>query len=352
MDSITQQRKDVDLFFRTSIMCKDIIKYFNDLEDGLEPKQSLAVISLQILQLEKNVKKLMLSPYYAGDSELQNMYDDVLYLKYQKDRLTWYNDLQAVKPWILETYNNFVMSKGWSNNTITMKSVDGFITYILGFDHINMYRNIIKRLLLKQMTPNMLYRTVNGVITVYDSRLYESYNIHEGFNNPFNNSNRNNADSDSETAASVHKLSLNNCNIVSIYDKIKIKEVKPWKCNTKDKLYVKDHRVYSTRIFVPGDIVEECPVQLIGTDALYSRDIRDISFEIDPEKRLYGIPYGLANIYRNSDDSHTDGNIDYEYDPKEGLIRIYALRKIRKNEELIFRVNPNVQIYKDFSLNN
>lgn len=347
MNSVDQRKKDVNLFYSTSILHKKIVEYFNNLEDGLEPNQSLAVISLQILQLEKNIKKLMISPYFAENSDLHDMYDDVLYLKYQKDRLTWYNDLQAVKPWILETYNNFVMSKGWSNNTITMKSVDGFITYILGFEHINMYKNIIKRLLSKQMTPNMLYRTVYGVITTYKSDLYESYNIHEGFNNPFNNN-----QSDLKTNTSTHKLSLNNYDMVPVYDKIKIKGVRPWKCNMRDKLYVKDHKVYSTRIFVPGDIVEECPVQLLSTDALYSRDIRDISFEIDPEKRLYGIPYGLANIYRNSDDTRTDGNIDYEYDPKEGLIRIYALRKIRKDEELVFRVSPTVQIYKDFSLNN
>lgn len=58
---------------------------------------------------------------------------------------------------------------------------------------------------------------------------------------------------------------------------------------------------------------------------------------IDSSKRLFGIPMGMATVARTSSEARKDPNIDYEFDPENGnKIIIYATKKIKRGEELIF----------------
>ena len=117
---------------------------------------------------------------------------------------------------------------------------------------------------------------------------------------------------------------------------IKISKVRLWDGNTTDKIYFDKGRMRAGRFYAPGDTIEVCPVRLIQDDDLYSRNVRDIAFMIDSEKRIFGIPFGYASYYRNSKTSGLDGNVDYELVPSdEPTIRIYAKSKIKKNNELI-----------------
>ena len=46
---------------------------------------------------------------------------------------------------------------------------------------------------------------------------------------------------------------------------------------------------------------------------------------------------GMATVARTAMEANKDSNIDYEFDPENGnKIVIYATKKIRKGEELIF----------------
>lgn len=117
---------------------------------------------------------------------------------------------------------------------------------------------------------------------------------------------------------------------------IKISKVKLWDNNVTDKIYFDKGKMRAGKFYGPGDTIEVCPVRLIQDDDMYSRNVRDIAFIIDSEKRIYAIPFGYASYYRNSKDAGLEGNADYELIPSdEPTIRIFATSKIRKNNEII-----------------
>lgn len=101
------------------------------------------------------------------------------------------------------------------------------------------------------------------------------------------------------------------------------------------KVIYDGEKVYSACVFHPGDIVEICPCKVIDNSALYSRDMRDIVFEIVPQKK-YACPFGYAQYYGVSDDEHF-ANCDYMYDPNTNSIVIKACRRIPKNAALILK---------------
>lgn len=51
--------------------------------------------------------------------------------------------------------------------------------------------------------------------------------------------------------------------------------------------------VYSNVVFYPGDIVEICPTKPISKSALYSKDMRDVVFEVIPNKE-WALPFGYC----------------------------------------------------------
>lgn len=118
-----------------------------------------------------------------------------------------------------------------------------------------------------------------------------------------------------------------------------IMKVGIWDSNVNGKIMCNPggkEGMYSGAHFIEGDTIEECPIREINKLSMYSEDVRDISFELEPGSDRYGIPQGYANVYRTTDGD--DGNIDYEYIPKTHKIRFYAIKRIKPNEELVLRV--------------
>lgn len=116
-------------------------------------------------------------------------------------------------------------------------------------------------------------------------------------------------------------------------DIVKVSPMTP-KGNQCKVLYDGD-KVYSTCVFHPGEIVEICPCKVVDDSALYSRDMRDIVFEIVPKKK-YACPFGYAQYYEVSNDEH-QANCDYLYDQNTNSIVIKALKRIPKNAVLILK---------------
>jgi len=338
MKDFEQRNKEVALYWQSEELHDKIIKYFNDCDEGNPTLIDFPTVNAYITQFEKNLKKLMLTSY-AGDFTVSSWYDDLNMFKIQKNKQEWGQGLQNSKNWIKNTYNNHAYSKGWTT-TINLHGVENFIRYVLRYDNIDTYKNIIKRIITRQMTSAALYRTINSVIFQSNERVNDSIefefnkklSLNEGFFNPYDE-----ADDISEEIDGIskeHKPDI----YIKPSDRNLIKGVKLWDSKRKNNIYSKHKRVYSSRLFVKDDIIEECPVDLISPEALYHQDTRALAFEIDPEKRLYGIPGGLARYYRNSEDSGIEGNVDYEYNPEEEIIRIYAIKKIYPGDELIFKV--------------
>lgn len=180
--------------------------------------------------------------------------------------------------------------------------------------------------------------TVNECVWFVDNVLFDKLN--EGYKNPFYYddaiSDMNN-DDDNEKDIPVD----DNIEIKDI-DGGYIKAVRLWDTNVNGKIMCKNGKMYAGILFTSNDIVEECPIKELDDVDMYSRNIRDISFELVPNSNRYGIPYGYANVYATSVDRKCEGNIDYEYIPENNFIRFYAIRTIKPNEELILRVSDDI----------
>lgn len=162
--------------------------------------------------------------------------------------------------------------------------------------------------------------------------------INEGFENPFDNM-------DTINVANI-KVTGKPLVIDNIYDNkhvsgkdVTISKVKLWNNNTKNKVIYdpKRKRMIAGQYFSTDDIVEECPYIELGEQDMYSENIRDASFTIDPKTRRYALPLGFALCYRNSVEvpASNGGNIDYFVDEDNRTIIFRALKNIKKGNELI-----------------
>lgn len=180
------------------------------------------------------------------------------------------------------------------------------------------------------MTDAMLVKLVNSVLfssnstPLSESLAYGGSSLHEGFFNPYDTDDDDGGRKEIRVEPAAKKTGM-------------VKNVRMWKSNGRDKTVYRNGRMYAGRLYSADDVVDECPVYELSTSDMYSPRIRDIAILIDPETRRYGVPMGMANYYRTSDETGTKPNIDYVYNPDEGVIRIYATRKIRVGDELVMK---------------
>lgn len=151
--------------------------------------------------------------------------------------------------------------------------------------------------------------------------------LNEGFVNPFD-------DLDSETIAAVeHSLDDEDDE-----DDFKIRKIRLRKRELTGKIAFSKGKMISGKYFIPNDVIENAPVAIIANSDLYSKTIREFAFELDKDRRSYGIAFGYASFYRNSKDSGLEPNAEYEYNSGEDgypTIIIRAIKKIRPGQEII-----------------
>ena len=92
--------------------------------------------------------------------------------------------------------------------------------------------------------------------------------------------------------------------------------------------------VYSNAKFHCGDIVEICPVRDIEKNSLYTREVRDMAFEVEPDTK-YVVPLGYCQYYNIVDKQHPVANCEYEWDADKKVIVIRANCTIPKMSILI-----------------
>lgn len=103
------------------------------------------------------------------------------------------------------------------------------------------------------------------------------------------------------------------------------------------KVFCDGNSVYSNSLFYPGDIVEICPTKQIDKSSLYSRDMRDIVFEVIPNE-MFVIPFGYSQYYDIISRKTPEPNCDYLWDPETKVIVIKALQKIPRKTKLILNI--------------
>jgi hypothetical protein len=244
-------------------------------------------------------------------------------------KMIYYKDLWSASDWILYTLQNETRKE---IRIITIKHVNLFIEALLSFQLIKTYRGQISKIINANVSGKQLLLMYEHIRTLTDGfrekledTLYitESYKLNEGFYNPFDNDENKSED-----------IVSNNKDIEErLIRKIKVYNSK----NQEGGIKYKNNGVYANTTFYKDDVIEEAPVYILHDSDLYSANVRQLTFMIDSSKRIFGIPMGMATVARYADEAKKEANIDYEFDPENGnKIVIYATRKIKRGEELIF----------------
>ena len=222
--------------------------------------------------------------------------------------------------YITEQYNVNIGKVGYKN------VYDSFCR-IIGDDGLyEQYKYFIDRVYDKNLSKNEIKYLVESVLSPV---------MNEGFYNPFTD---------------VMKVKTNSSDVLSIVPEITqtpkkdsyIKDIKIWDSNVNGKILCKDGAMYAGINFIPGDIIEECPIKMLNASDMYSKNIRDISFEVSDG--VYALPYGYANCYKTTYDSGKIGNIDYDYKVGDNIIKFYAIKRIKPNEELVLLVEDGEEM--------
>lgn len=324
-------QKEIQLYNQTANMYKLVSDAIYSAENGDECLYSPDQLDLYIGRLQANLKKLSGTMFFDNPN-VARWIEDAAAFKDAVNRIRGYSALEAAAPWITKTYNAAVLrssSPNLKSRRLTADDTRRFIGMITSGDSIRRYKNKINALSMRSMTDAMLVKLVNSVLfssnstPLSESLAYGGASLHEGFFNPYD------TDDDGNGDETIIKPAAKKPGIV--------KNVRMWKSNRRDKTVYRNGRMFAGRLYSADDVVDECPVYELSTSDMYSPRIRDIAILIDPETRRYGVPMGMANYYRTSDETGTEPNVDYVYNPDEGVIRIYATRKIRVGDELVMK---------------
>jgi len=88
--------------------------------------------------------------------------------------------------------------------------------------------------------------------------------------------------------------------------------------------------VMSKTHFAKGEIIEICPVILLGEEAKAIDKIKDVVFEIDKEKGQWGLALGYGSMYKHSDDP----NVEYAYNRLTKQMYFITKKPIKLHQEL------------------
>lgn len=91
-----------------------------------------------------------------------------------------------------------------------------------------------------------------------------------------------------------------------------------------------DYTIMGKTQFAKGEVVEICPVILVGEIAKTIEKVKDLIFELDKNKGQWGLVLGYGSLYRHSDKP----NMDYAYNPKSRSMYFITNRPINMHQEL------------------
>lgn len=122
-----------------------------------------------------------------------------------------------------------------------------------------------------------------------------------------------------------------------MHDKTAIKHIDMVPRNANQCMILSDGQsVYTANRIYTGDIIEICPTKMIDKTALYSKDMRDIVFEVERNEK-YVIPFGYCQYYDIADETH-EPNCDYMWDPNQRVIVIKAIKNLPKHTKLYLNI--------------
>lgn len=356
-------------FIMIEYLRKRILQYFLDIEDDkisvdATNKAVLDKISATIQDFINRVNTIYDIHEYSGipfkmkdadgkvitreftEKELESMYE------------VWVEDCSTFETQFeMYVYKYAIKQKIQSiTNAYNSKSVDHPIsaedvyrifgmTVLSDIQQFTYHHSFLKRLVYSTVPGITIKRTVDSLIIDYvphsaaaakmKALLMKSAGLSEGyygFFNPF--------DSDEPVKKQI-PLEAGSDDSREKYKitKTDIKRISLWNCETPAKAVYTDGKMLAGKYFMMGDVIERCPIKYMHEDDLYSKNIRDNVFPIDPENGLYAFPLGNALCYRNSNEAGKPGNITYEFDDSTDCLVFTALKKIHKGDELVLQVS-------------
>lgn len=94
--------------------------------------------------------------------------------------------------------------------------------------------------------------------------------------------------------------------------------------------------------FARGEIVEVCPVILLGSEATAIDTLRDIVFEIDKKEDKWALVLGYGSLYGHSEKP----NLEYGYNKKTKQMQFISQRPIQMGEELTINYGDDFWIQR------
>lgn len=347
-----------------------ILEYFSDIEDGAisvdaSNKVMLDKISDTIQDFINRVNAIYDIHEYAGtyfkvrtpdgnvttrqftEHELDNMYEtwieDCGTFETQFEMYIYGYVIKQKIQSITRAYNQ--KSAGHQMTADDIYTIFS-VTVLNDIQQFTYHHSFLKRLVYSTVPGITIKRTVDSLLVDYapvsafgiktKSRLMKSAGLTEsyhGFFNPF--------ESDDKQIPASHAI-VSNLNCTDTKEKPRktdIKRISLWNRETPAKAMYDDGKMFAGGYFMPGDIIERCPIKYMYEDDLYSKNIRDNVFPIDTERGLYAFPLGNALCYRNSNEADVPGNMTYEFDDDSDCLIFTASRKIRRGDELILCVS-------------
>ena len=282
----------------------------------------------------KIVKTYLSSNYNSAIFNDYNKFEAMYY------KILYFGELYASSDWIKMTIDEYNSKKGsiFDREKLSYKEVNSFIDALLSGNNPMKYKTEIARIISGKMAAKTLVEFFRNIkIRTDNFRM-----LNEAFYNPF----------DDELLD--HDEIINEPKQITPEDTRLIKKIKIYnnRANLGGIKFLND-RVYATKTFYMDDIIEVAPVRVLDDSDLYSSNVRKMTFPIDLNKRIFGVPFGIGSIARNELETGLTGNIDYEYDPdKANEIIIYATKRINKGDELIFVNDNKMEVNKLLLKNN
>ena len=202
-------------------------------------------------------------------------------------------------------------------------SLDNIFNGMTSDDPANGYEVVGKQFLEKFATGTITKQNLKNLYNRYNLSSLTEGRAHNKFWNPFDTDELNSkASSEAQPKEERHITKI---------------EALDFKQN-KNQVCYKNGKMYAAKSFWPGEVIEEDPVKILSNHDMYSRNVREMAFEL-VANREYGIPIGYSTLYRRSDETSREPNAKYEYDKKNEQIIIKASAKIPEGNEIILKAD-------------
>jgi hypothetical protein len=221
----------------------------------------------------------------------------------------------------------------FGNNTNIAKA---FISVITNQDNVKEYENKIKRMILGTMSQSEFRKIFDvlqhkmiptkGILSKHKQKAKErgeEFNVeipesmNEDFFNPFDEID------DEKTKEPKH-----------IKDSGGLLSMKKETFNLARVEYTKrpggEYTIKAKTHFARGEIVEICPVIVLGEEAKTIDKIKDVIFEIDRDKNEWALVLGYGSLYKHADKP----NLDYAYNKLTKQMYFITRKTIKHGEEL------------------